>query len=181
MKPSTKEDLLDLLYEIGIGVRNLIFYILFPIVLFAIIMVTMSFCDPNHENTESSYNDNYNAYMQEQAEDYEEREQGEREANSYPCEAAKDFPGENIMVKGSVESIFQSKESSGKPTFIDLDYEYPNPNRVTVIIWEEDLNNLEGILSHLEYGDIIYVKGMVEIYDGVAQIEVSDPDQIEVE
>lgn len=152
-----------------------------------VLLLTFSLGACHSKEKTSNNEDDYlnEPHKQEQAEDYSrdqiEESKARREADAIQCGMAQDFVGEKATIKGSVESINQSKDSKGKPTFIDLDYAYPNKDRVTIIVWEENLNKLRETIDGLVYGDIVYVTGTIEMYDGVAQIEVSDSSQIEIE
>jgi hypothetical protein len=55
-------------------------------------------------------------------------------SNAISCYEAKDHVGERTAVYGTVVSTKYASESNGKPTFLDMCYAYPDPNRLTVII-----------------------------------------------
>lgn len=88
-----------------------------------------------------------------------------------------DYEGVEILVSGSVACISHETESNGSPTFIDMLNAYPNENRLTIVIWEENLLFVQDALDTLNVGDNIYVYGALEIYDGVPTIEVTDSSQ----
>lgn len=91
---------------------------------------------------------------------------------------ALDHVGEEVTIKGKVVNVFQSTSSSGSPTFINIGRDYPNENRVTALIWEENLSNFDDPNMYLD--EVVYVTGIVSVYDGSAQIELTDQSQIEV-
>lgn len=103
----------------------------------------------------------------------------ERHPDAISWKKAYDYVGETITIKGTVKGVFQSTGSKGSPTFIDIGKSYPADGRVTVVVWEENLPNFDDLYAY--EGETVYITGEIYMYDGVAQIEVSGPDQIEVE
>lgn len=57
------------------------------------------------------------------------------------AEAAKKI-GEEVVIKAKVVTVFYAKNSTGKPTFLNLVYPFPN-NPIAVIIFEEDMKRLK--------------------------------------
>lgn len=98
--------------------------------------------------------------------------------NAISWKKAKNHIGEKITIRGTVKGVFQSTQSNGNPTFINIGKDYPEDGRVTVVIWEENISKFD---AYSYSGEIIYVTGELYMYDGNVQIEVSDPEQIEVE
>ncbi|MCB6992395.1 OB-fold nucleic acid binding domain-containing protein [bacterium 210820-DFI.6.37] len=150
-------------------------------VLIIVVLVIFKGCFPSDKPDESYYEYDARQEQYEAMADQAEEDKGRRDASALSCEMAKDFIGETAQVKGSVENIYYANETSGSPTFIDLDFEYPDERRVTIIIWEENYSNVAEIVDNLSYGDIIFVTGKLEEYNGAVQIEVTDSDQIELE
>lgn len=91
-----------------------------------------------------------------------------------------DYLGSDIKVYGEIAEISQSPDSTGSPTFIDLGEPYPSANRFTIVIWEEYYSLFSDKLQQLNYGDTIFVDGCISTYEGVPQIEVTDPAQIQI-
>lgn len=129
----------------------------------------------------------YEQYQQEQlAEREAEREAAEiaeLEDMSILCEDLHadiaDYVGQDCMIKGSVADMYQAVEEPGSPIFIDLDYAYPDENRVTIVIWEEYQDDyILSQLDEIEIGDTIYVEGEISTYGDVPQIEVYEGWQI---
>ena len=115
----------------------------------------------------------YEEYEQQHWKEVEQEEREALTADAITCDIAKEHIGETVLVKGEVVRIYTANESSGSPTFIDLDYEYPSKDRVSIVVWEEDLDDFFFLIDELSIGDTLYVEGYVEEYDGTAQIHSS--------
>ena len=94
------------------------------------------------------------------------------------CYEAKDHIGERTTVYGTVVSANYASGSSGQPTFLNMCYAYPNPNRFTVVIWGENRGKFPQPPEDYYDGKTIYVSGLIVPYEGMAEIEVTSPDQI---
>jgi len=94
------------------------------------------------------------------------------------CYEAKNHIGERTTVYGAVVDTHYASGSSGKPTFLNMCYSYPDPNRFTVVIWGENRGKFSQPPEDYYDGKTIYVSGLIVSYDGVPQIEVTSPDQI---
>jgi hypothetical protein len=86
--------------------------------------------------------------------------------------------GEKLSVSGPVEGAAFEPYVSGAPTFLDIGHDYPNPNRVTVVIWSENRSRFAVPPDKADKGHNIVVTGKVSEYRGRPQIVVSDPGQI---
>lgn len=87
--------------------------------------------------------------------------------------------GEHVELAGIVAEANYSPGSSGQPTFIDLGEAYPSPNRVTVVIWGENRGNFPGAPEDIYAGKYVKVEGLLYQHDGIYNIEVSSPSQID--
>ena len=94
------------------------------------------------------------------------------------CYEAKDHIGERTTVYGVVVDTNYASGSSGQPTFLNMCYTYPSPNRFTVVIWGENRGKFSQPPEDYYDGKTIYVSGLIVPYDGVPEIEVTSPDQI---
>jgi len=94
------------------------------------------------------------------------------------CHEAKDHIGERTAVYGTVVSTKYASESNGKPTFLNMGYAHPNPDRFTVVIWEENRGKFPQPPEDYYNGKTIYVSGLIVLYNGVPEIEVTSPSQI---
>jgi DNA/RNA endonuclease YhcR with UshA esterase domain len=93
---------------------------------------------------------------------------------------ADEYVGTEVTVCGPVMDTKWASGSNGKPTFLNLGKPYPDPDRFTVVIWEEYRYNFPGPPEELYIGKTICVSGEVEEYKNSPQIEVRYPSQIEV-
>lgn len=99
-------------------------------------------------------------------------------ANAISCYEAKNHVGERTTVYGTVVSTKYAGGSSGKPTFLDMCYAYPDPNRFTVVIWDENRGKFPQPPEDYYDSKTIYVSGLIVLYNGVPEIEVTSPSQI---
>jgi hypothetical protein len=71
--------------------------------------------------------------------------------------------------------------SNGKPTFLNVGRNYPDPARFTVVIWGENRSKFSPA-PEIQYKDkTIYVYGLIELYQGSAEIIVTSPSQIQAQ
>jgi hypothetical protein len=71
-------------------------------------------------------------------------------------------------------SVVYARSSNGRPTFINLGAAYPNPNRLTILIWGEDRPNFPRAPERMfGPGQTICAQGRVTLYRGVSEIEVA--------
>ncbi len=91
---------------------------------------------------------------------------------------AKDHIGEEATVCGKVVSARYAPSSRGRPTFLNLDRPHPN-QEFTVVIWEKHLR-LFYRPEQFYAGAHICVTGRIESYQGAPQVEVKEPQQIEI-
>lgn len=89
---------------------------------------------------------------------------------------AGDHIGEEYTVCGPVVRATYRADVNGSPTFIDLGAAYPDPERLTVVIWGDDRDRFPyDPEAHLT-GDIC-IEGLIDSYRGVVQIEAYGPEQ----
>lgn len=67
-----------------------------------------------------------------------------------------------------------SARTSYDDVFLNLAQGYPDPTRFTIVLW--DIGGLE----YIENGATFCAQGQVTSYEGVAQIELYDPAQVEI-
>lgn len=94
------------------------------------------------------------------------------------CNETKNHIGERTTVYGTVVDTNYASGSSGKPTFLNMCYAYPDPNRFTVVIRDENRGKFSQPPEDYYDGKTIYVSGLIVLYDGVPEIEVTSPSQI---
>lgn len=88
--------------------------------------------------------------------------------------------GETATVYGTVADIEYAGASDGQPTFIDLGAAYPDPNRVTIVIWGEYRNNFPELPEIMYEGKTLCVTGEIYLYRGVCNIMIASPSQVQV-
>lgn len=76
-------------------------------------------------------------------------------------EAAKKI-GQEVVIKAKVVTVFYAKNSTGKPTFLNLVKPFPD-NPIAIIIFENELKKLN--INAVEYVEkTVIVKGIVKYY-----------------
>jgi len=87
--------------------------------------------------------------------------------------------GERTTVCGPVVDTTWASGSNGKPTFLNLGKPYPDPDRFTVVIWIQNRGNFPQAPEDYYLGKTICVTGLITEYNGIPQIEVSYPSEIQ--
>ena len=77
-------------------------------------------------------------------------------------------------------SAYLATSTNGQPTFLNIGKEYPDPERFTALIWGRDLENFPFNPDEYYFGKTVCIQGFVEEYKGTLEIEVTDPEQIEI-
>lgn len=88
--------------------------------------------------------------------------------------------GETVTVRGPVKDSSFISESNGQPTYINIGAAYPDPSRVSVVVWGEDRGNFPGDPEGMYLGKTICVTGELYAYDNATYVKVAMPDQITV-
>ena len=89
--------------------------------------------------------------------------------------------GERTTVYGPVIGATYASSSKGQPTFLNVGKNYPDPARFTVLIWGSDRSKFSPAPEIQYKGRTIYVYGLIELYQGSAEIIVTSPSQIQVQ
>ena len=92
---------------------------------------------------------------------------------------ARSYVGRYATIKGWVAGTKYAASSNGSPTFLNLGADYPSSRRVTVVIWFENRARF-GAPERRYKGHTICVRGFVDTYAGVPEIEATSPSQIAV-
>lgn len=95
-----------------------------------------------------------------------------------PAEAIRHV-SKSATVCGRVASAHFAAASRGTPTFLNLDKPYPQ-QVFTVVIWGSSRPRFSYRPEKLD-GQNVCVTGIINSYRGKAQIEVSDPSQLQVQ
>ena len=93
---------------------------------------------------------------------------------------AANYVGVEVTIQGPVAGTYYASSTSGKPTFLNIGVDYPNDSRFTVLIWGRNRSNFSSAPETLYSGCTIEVTGTVYIYEGLPQIEIVSPDNIEI-
>jgi hypothetical protein len=100
-----------------------------------------------------------------------------------PVAAAEEQPGGGILWNQAVEHAGTTQRVCGPlagggnsedDVFLNLGRDYPDPERFQIVVW--DIGSLESI----DGGVTLCTSGPITLYDGVAQIELTDPTLIEI-
>jgi hypothetical protein len=95
-------------------------------------------------------------------------------AGAVGWKTARASVGDVVRVKARVVSTYYARSSRGRPTFIDLGAAYPNPRRLTILIWGRNRVNFPRPPERMfRGGQLVCAQGMVSTYRGVSQIEVA--------
>ena len=100
-------------------------------------------------------------------------------ADAISWDKAKDHIGDRTTVCGPVAGTKYGATSSGKPTWLNIGKDYPSSERFVVIIWGENRGNFPQPPESYYDGKSICVTGLIQEYEGIPQIEVTTPDQIQ--
>lgn len=93
---------------------------------------------------------------------------------------ADKYIGEIKTVCGTVVSAFYSYNSNGKPTFLNIDKAYPN-NEFMIIIWGNNRHKFKPTPEKKYLKKKICVTGKIKMYQGTAEIVITDASQIEIQ
>lgn len=92
---------------------------------------------------------------------------------------AKEHIGDRLTVCGIVVDSHWASGSNGKPTFLNIGEPYPDPDRFTVVIWIDNRSKFPPYPEEHYLGMTVCVEGLIESYEGTAQIEATSPNQIQ--
>lgn len=105
---------------------------------------------------------------------------GQIRTDTITAKEASQLIGEQVTLRAKVASVFYAKSSSGSPTFLNLDKNFPD-NPIAVVIFEKELKKLK-IDSQLYKDKTIIVTGKVVVYkdENKPSIIIYSKDQIKV-
>jgi hypothetical protein len=87
--------------------------------------------------------------------------------------------GRRATIRGPVAGARYVNWTSGSPTFVNLGRDYPSARRVQVVIWGRNRGRF-GVPERRYRGHTVCVRGYVDEYHGIPEIEVSTPSQITI-
>jgi len=87
--------------------------------------------------------------------------------------------GRYATIRGRVAGTKYASSSNGSPTFLNIGADYPSSRRFTVVIWGRNRARF-GAPGRRYRGRTICVRGYVETYGGIPEIEARSPAQIRI-
>ena len=102
------------------------------------------------------------------------------ESGELSWKQASSYIDEYASVCGPVVDSYYAQSSNGKPTFLNLGKQYPDPDRFTVLIWGHNRDLFDYPPEEFYLNQMICVRGVIEEYQGIAEIIVNGPAQIEI-
>lgn len=89
---------------------------------------------------------------------------------------AWDSAGTSCTIAGPVVNVYQAKESSGMPIFIDIGTKYPSSNSVTLVVWADQYDDFSQMINAVDDGGAwLSVTGYLGVYNGMLQFNADDP------
>ena len=101
--------------------------------------------------------------------------------NALTWDQARAFAGQSGTFRGEVVSATFVENSVRQPTFLNVGRPFPDPSRLTVVVWGRDRGRFPQPpeVAYSE-GREICVSGAVTLFEGVVQIEISSPAALSV-
>ncbi len=96
-------------------------------------------------------------------------------------EDASALVGQRVTVCGPVVGTHYARSSSGAPTFLNVGRDYPDPQRLVLLIWGDDRADFPAPPEEYYLGKQVCARGEVRAYDGVPEIKITDPAQIVIQ
>lgn len=93
---------------------------------------------------------------------------------------ARNFIGQTKKVCGNVVRTTYAENTTGQPTYLDVGRAYPDPTRLSIVIWGNQRANFSTPPETMYRNKTICVNGIIRTYQGVVQIEVKTPAEIEI-
>ncbi len=93
-------------------------------------------------------------------------------------QAAQHEGGEET-IRGPVVGAVHAERTSGQPTFLNLGRDHPDPDRFTVVIWNDVRAQFDQPPEMLFENREICVAGEIQMHEGSPQIELDGPGAIQ--
>ncbi|WP_085920423.1 DUF559 domain-containing protein [Halomonas sp. CSM-2] len=100
--------------------------------------------------------------------------------NAIHWSEVRNHMGETVTTQGLIKRITYKPDVNGSPTWIEVGASFPNPDRLTLLIWDNNRPEFASQLSQNIIGDDACVMGKVSEYRGDVQIQLKDADQLNV-
>ena len=144
------------------------------VLLVCLLVAAVAACGTSASNSGSA------SPSQEPQPEYTETAAQQEAPSAIPWQDAANYEGESVTIEGPVKGTMYADTSNGEPTFLNVGMDYPDPGRFTVVIWGENRSVFPEAPEDLYAGQTIRVTGTVDSYEGVPQIEVTSPSDIEI-
>lgn len=95
-------------------------------------------------------------------------------------ENVREHMGETITTKGPIKRLTYKPEINGSPTWIEIGARFPDPSRLTLLIWGNDRTAFEPQITGQIAGDTACISGEVSEYRGDVQIQLRTSGQLEI-
>ena len=94
---------------------------------------------------------------------------------------ARGFVGQQGTFVGEVVGVTYVERSTSQPTFIHIGRPFPDPSRLTVVVWGRDRSRFPQ-RPDVAYsaGQELCITGEVSLFDGAVQIEINSPTAVNV-
>lgn len=97
-----------------------------------------------------------------------------------PWSEVRNYLGQTITASGSITSVSYKPDVNGRPTWIEVGAQFPDPSRLTLLIWGNDRPTFEPQITEKIIGDKACVTGEVSEYRGDVQIQLRNSDQLAI-
>ncbi|MDE0081724.1 MAG: hypothetical protein OXT72_03635 [Gammaproteobacteria bacterium] len=101
--------------------------------------------------------------------------------NGLEWSEARSFVGQQGTFVGEVVGVTYVERSTSQPTFIHIGRPFPDPSRLTAVVWGRDRSRFPQ-RPEVAYsaGQELCITGEVSLFDGAVQIEVNSPTAVDV-
>ena len=93
---------------------------------------------------------------------------------------AKRYVGLTRTVKGPVKGTRYASSTSGRPTFINIGKNFPNPSRFTVVIWGKYRSAFSSRPEVFYRGKTVLATGIIRMYKGSPEMFIRSPSNLRV-
>lgn len=91
---------------------------------------------------------------------------------------ARQHVGARVAIAGQVARVTYRQDVQGQPTWIEIGAAFPNPDRVTLVVWGNNRDALGPHISRMNTTQKVCVIGTVERYRESHQLELREGSQV---
>lgn len=91
-------------------------------------------------------------------------------ANAVLWDEARQYAGQTVVVAGPMMKIAQRNDVRGRPMWIDVGAAYPDPNRLSLVIWGDSAKEFAQLSPAPAPGKWMCMVGTITLFDGSPQI-----------